>query len=115
MESNVDFLIEFLRRALIMYAPEQVENKTYSEAWEEWLQMGGGIAYHSKARDVAEQLKEQIVIKDQLLIAYNEYIDLLSEELNDTAQMAAVHGWKSHRVERGEKIREKINELKDLL
>lgn len=48
----------------------------------------------------------------QLIALQEEYIALLCEELNDTAQQAAIRGWKSKRVEQGERLREKINNQK---
>lgn len=48
----------------------------------------------------------------ELLETTTEYIDLLHEELAETAQIASVHGWKSSRHLQGVKIRVKIDELK---
>jgi len=49
---------------------------------------------------------------NNLFTAYDEYIKLLGEELNDLMGLAFSHGWQSSRVEEGEAAREKIEELK---
>ena len=50
--------------------------------------------------------------KDKLIEKLEEYINLLGKEINDTASIAIAHGWQSHRVEEGEKLREEIQILK---
>jgi len=50
----------------------------------------------------------------QLIEAYDEYIKLLTEELNSIVSFASVHGWKTSNYEAGVKCREKIAKLKNL-
>jgi len=47
-----------------------------------------------------------------LIDAYEEYIKLLGEELEELAIFAYIHGWESTRVKQGEELRNKIKELK---
>jgi len=47
-----------------------------------------------------------------LVEALDKYIELLVEELNETVSMAATHGWKSSRAEEGERLRNRIAELR---
>ena len=47
-----------------------------------------------------------------LVEALEQYIGVLVDELNEVAGMAAIHGWKSSRVEIGEQLRNRITELK---
>ncbi len=46
-----------------------------------------------------------------LLEALQEYIRLLNTELTELVGTAAIHGWRSHRVEQGKELRNKIEEL----
>ena len=43
--------------------------------------------------------------------AYQDYIALLCDELDDLVSMATVHGWKSTRYERGLELRAEIKQL----
>lgn len=43
-----------------------------------------------------------------LVKAYEEYIEILGAEIDDLAPMASTHGWKSARFEAGKQAREKI-------
>lgn len=52
---------------------------------------------------------------DEQAAAYEEYIALLEEEINEIEGVAIAHGWKSTRVEAGEKARAKIAALKQFL
>ncbi len=45
---------------------------------------------------------------DKIINSQDEYIKLLSDELNDLAVFAHTHGWKSSRYEKGKVLREKI-------
>ena len=51
----------------------------------------------------------------KLIEAKNEYIKLMSEELNELAVLASNRGWKSSRYEAGKAIREKISQLESKL
>ncbi len=53
-----------------------------------------------------KRLKEVILVQD-------DYIKLLTEELNELALFASVHGWKSTRYEQGKTFRKKIAQLKE--
>ena len=48
----------------------------------------------------------------ELIEAYEAYITLLGEELQDLVPFSRSHGWRSSRVELGEKARERIQEAK---
>jgi len=52
-------------------------------------------------------------MNSKLQTAYEDYIDLLEDELKDLSGLAYAHGYKSPRVEQGEICRNKIKELKD--
>lgn len=41
----------------------------------------------------------------QTAVLLLDYIEVLSAELDETAPMASLHGWKSSRVEEGRRIR----------
>lgn len=56
-----------------------------------------------------EQLMSEIITK------YEEYVKLLNEEFDSIATMAYVHGWRSTKVEQGEKIRAEIASLNSQL
>ena len=47
--------------------------------------------------------------------AYDEFIKILGDEIDELAPMAFNHGWRSSRIEEGKKAREKIKQLKELL
>ena len=49
----------------------------------------------------------------KLIQAYEDYISLISEELQELASNMFVKGWSSTRVEKGEKMRELIKSLKN--
>jgi hypothetical protein len=44
--------------------------------------------------------------------AYENYISVLVDEINDLIGMASIHGWKSRNVERGEQARQEIQRIK---
>lgn len=48
---------------------------------------------------------------NRLMEAYKDYIELLENELDEVCPVAAVHGWKSDRVEKGYELRARIKEL----
>ena len=64
-----------------------------------------------------DEAKEQLLLlfgvskSLPIIEALNDYISLLGEELDETAQIAAVHGWQSKRIEQGEKLRAKLKNL----
>ncbi len=43
----------------------------------------------------------------------DEYIKLLTDEINDLVGLASVHGWKSSRYEQGKSFRERIQGLRE--
>lgn len=47
----------------------------------------------------------------RLVEKQREYINLLVEELDELVSIASVHGWKSSRVEEGERLRSEISSL----
>lgn len=74
-----------------------------------------GREYRARIRQIKELLEENRVLKarQKLLLekigkltnAYDYYIDILKEELNEVVPMANVHGWKSSRYEMGVEAR----------
>jgi len=50
---------------------------------------------------------------EQLIEAYDNYIKVLCEELDETVSIASVHGWKSKRAELGILCREEIKLVKE--
>ena len=47
-----------------------------------------------------------------LVSKLDEYIKCMGEELNDTATLAGIHGWRSTRVAEGRKLRREIAALR---
>lgn len=56
-------------------------------------------------RQMFEEALENESNLKQTAIRLLDYIDLLSAELEETAMIAYVHGWRSSRVEEGTRIR----------
>jgi hypothetical protein len=50
-------------------------------------------------------------MKEEIIQAYKEYIDVLTDEINDLIGSAYVHGFRSRNVVRGELARAKIEQL----
>lgn len=61
-------------------------------------------------RDLWEQALAEGPHLRKLSLLLLDYIDLISAELDETAPMAALHGWKSTRVEEGERLRAAIEQ-----
>lgn len=77
-----------------------------------------------KIHDTIKRIKEILTkhkngqvdtVVRQLIDEYDNYIKLLSEELEETIIYAWTHGWKSSRHNAGAVARNKINSLKDQL
>ncbi len=51
--------------------------------------------------------------RKEIVDAYDEYVQLLGDELNEVVGLAAAHGWVSSRAEAGEKLRARIAKLKE--
>ena len=51
-------------------------------------------------------------LKD-LMEAYDEYIELLGQELDETVPIAYNHHWRSDKYEKGEAARAKIKQVKE--
>lgn len=47
-----------------------------------------------------------------LVAKLDEYITMICEELSETASFAYTHGWQSHRVDTGAKMRRQIATLR---
>lgn len=56
-------------------------------------------------------MRAQPLNASAIIEAQQEYIQLLSDELTELAGMAAVHGWKSTRYQKGAELRDKISQL----
>ncbi len=48
---------------------------------------------------------------ERLITAYEVYVKLLRDELNEVVPLAAAHGWKTTRFEQGKEARTKITEI----
>lgn len=57
-------------------------------------------------------IKEVQFISSDLMVAYDEYINLLNDEINSLIGIASVHGWKSQNVEQGKECRDRIAQFK---
>ncbi len=51
-------------------------------------------------------------LRKELISTMNEYIDLLTSELDEVAPIAALHHWKSTRFKEGEVLRNKMTEIR---
>jgi hypothetical protein len=65
----------------------------------------------SKTREILEQVLREDSRHRRLCILLLDYIDLLSNELEETAIMAHERGWRSKRVEEGERLRAEIEKV----
>lgn len=65
----------------------------------------------NKLYEFAENLERQRDEARELVKAYQDYTQLLGDEISDTASVAYVHGWRSNRYEQGKVLREKIKQL----
>ncbi len=74
----------------------------------------GVISESLKRLDKRSQNSGKATVDSSLLLieALGKYIELLVEELNETLMYAHAHGWKSSRVEEGERQRNRIAELR---
>ena len=66
--------------------------------------------FYLQARKVE---KEEIKRLKEIISTQDDYVKLLTEELDELAIFASVHGWKSTRYGQGKKLREKIIQLKE--
>jgi hypothetical protein len=69
--------------------------------------------FNQDDNDPVKTIKKELVVTDELIEAYQNYIALLSKELNDTIPIATIHGWKSNRYKVGKELREKIERLEN--
>lgn len=69
------------------------------------------LAQEANIRMLDETPQKTDVEVIDLVHAYQEYIQLLLEELKETTPVAAMHGWKSKRYADGNQKRKKIIEL----
>jgi hypothetical protein len=58
---------------------------------------------------------DKVEILNKIIETQKEYIKLLSDEINDLAPMAYVHGWATSRYEMGQELRKKISDLEENL
>jgi hypothetical protein len=54
-------------------------------------------------------------MEELIIQAYEEYLKILGDEIDELAPLAIAHGWKSSRFEEGEKARKKIKQIKKIL
>lgn len=62
--------------------------------------------------DEMQELCNLLDKRGKIIQALEEYIELLSMELNEVAPLARAHGWSSDRYEAGSVARKKIQDLK---
>ena len=72
---------------------------------------GCEICHGSGVLSVYTQKEFDIVVK-KFKTAYENYIELLEQELGNLAALAHTHGWKSSLIEEGKKARKIIEALK---
>lgn len=68
--------------------------------------------YHIHSARADEAIRERDELRE-LVKAYQDYTQLLGDEINDTAAVAYLHGWRSSRYEQGKVLREKIKQLEE--
>ncbi len=68
-------------------------------------------SWHREAQLAKVSAHYEAEIKEMFEV-YDNYLNLLGEELNELVPLAHVHGWKTHRYELGVECRRKIDELK---
>lgn len=68
--------------------------------------------YHIHSARADEAIRERNELRE-LVKAYQDYTQLLGDEINDTAAVAYLHGWRSSRYEQGKVLREKIKQLEE--
>jgi len=61
----------------------------------------------------AERLRKGRDEARELVKAYQDYAQLLGDEINDMTSVAYVHGWRSNRYEQGKVLREKIKQMEE--
>jgi hypothetical protein len=49
---------------------------------------------------------------EELIKTYEQYVNLLFEEISELRELARLHSWKSSRIEKGKELREKIEKYK---
>lgn len=60
-----------------------------------------------------EKLERERDEARELVKAYQEYTNLLVDEINDMAAVTYVHGWRTNRYEPGKVLRDKIKRLEE--
>jgi hypothetical protein len=76
-------------------------------SFEEWLGSNPAETLPSESATPSDRVQ-------QLEHAYDQYIQLLNDELNEIVGYAERRGWESKRVQKGLELREKINALKTI-
>jgi hypothetical protein len=59
-----------------------------------------------------ESVPAETLVMPKIADVYEEYIKLLTDEINELASMACHSGWKSNRISKGLELRNKITDLK---
>jgi hypothetical protein len=77
----------------------------------EWAGLHSGFDTLIKQAKEMELEQKQSALK--IIEAQNQYIALLSKEIDSAVSIAHVHGWRSNLVEEGENMRNKITLLSE--
>lgn len=75
-----------------------------SHYWWNWV--------HIAQAQLASCEQEHREVIEKIFGLYDNYISLLSEEIESMSGIALVHGWKSTRIKQGEYYRKQIESLK---
>lgn len=92
--------------------PEQMKTilklAILQEDWETLTEM-----MRISVRKTREECADICIAREKAIHdAYDEYLKLIGDELDELASIASVHGWKTTRHEAGVKARETINRLR---
>jgi hypothetical protein len=61
-------------------------------------------------KEITPSMKAEAEKSDGIISAYENYLKVLNDEINDLISIAVIHGWKSRNIERGEQARKAIEE-----
>lgn len=71
------------------------------------------IGVNGAGANCLSEMQRKLNEAKELLKLTEKFLELLGDELHETAVIARLHGWRSSRIEQGNALREKINQLKE--